>query len=79
MNIFWVSGLIFWVYEPIFWVSGPIFMCLDLYLGCLDLYFGCPDRRAGGRPGRVSETFGGQIHLGNMYPKKTEYSYIIEC
>ena len=37
------------------------------------------DRQAGGRPGRVSETFGGQIHFGNMYPEKHNIAYIIEC
>ena len=55
-------------------VSGLIFVCLDLYFGCLDLYFGClnlyfgcPGRvGSGGRPGRVSSTFGEKQFWGSV-------------
>ena len=29
--------------------------------------------RTGGRAGRVTETFGGKLHFGNMYPERYQY------
>ena len=48
-----------------FWVSGLIFWVSELILRV--------SGRAGGRPGRVTETFGERINFGNMYSEKTEY------
>ena len=59
----WVSGLLIWVSELILRVSGS---------GRVG------SAGSGGRPGRVSSTFGGKIHVGNLYPKKISIDYIIE-
>ena len=81
-DIFGMSGLVFWVLNLYFW-------CLDLYFGfwtCIwvsglliwvsELILrvsGSGRAGSAGRPGRVSSTFGGKIHFGNLYPKKNKY------
>ena len=49
-----MSGLLIWVSELILRVFGS---------GRVG------SGGSGGRPGRVSSTFGGKMHFGNMYPK----------
>ena len=82
--MFWTYILTVWTHTLGFWTYilcfELIFCVLNLYFGCLNLYVGCLGRIGsagsaglGGRPGRVSSTFGGKIHFGNLYPKKSKY------
>ena len=79
--VFGVSGIVFGVSGLIFWVSGLIFWVSELILrvfewGRVEWVGSGRSGGSGGRPGRVSSTFGEKSILGICIRKKVSIVYI---